>query len=188
MSKSSDQKPGNHWPIDAGGTGAIIVISALTYIAAFQPLLRQKAHAQITKTELVSQQHQARELAATHQRFQQKLAALERALPDTAVELRTLNYLNRRLDKLIQLTKDTGLAIEELRPGKTLEDEHYRKILIHLTGTGTFRTCTGFLDRFHASFQDMAVQTFNLEALPEGALPSTTCQLVLVWYTKKEKG
>ena len=72
MSKSSDQKPGNHWPIDAGGTGAIIVISALTYIAAFQPLLRQKAHAQITKTELVSQQHQARELAATHQRFQQK--------------------------------------------------------------------------------------------------------------------
>ena len=170
------------WELDLAAAGLAIVLTGLAYVAGVHPLVRHRQEAAAIRDRLTEAEQTARQLDISKRRVERTLEKQRRALPTDAVKLRAAAHLNQQLNALIGLARDRGLDIDEVHVGDSIEDEHYRKIMVVLRGTGTYQTWTEFLRSLHEQFRDVAVKGFELAASVRWPASEVTGSVDLVWY------
>ena len=188
MSEKPTSATSRFLPIDLGGLAVCLILTGLVYFVGIRPLIDQRAEAAEARDRL--QEHRQTELGlkAKRQKLMKRLAAVRAALPESTLELQSVRRLNQRLDSLIQLARQFGLAIDEVRPGGSVEGPHFRKTAIHLIAKGGYQSCVKFLSEAHVRFRDTSVTDFALEANPGDRDPIARCKIDLLWYTSLEGG
>ena len=175
------------WSVDLGGSAACLVLTAIVYLIGIQPLIDRRAEAAEARDRLKAHHQTELQLNAKCQKLMQRLAAISAALPESTVELQSVRGLNQRLDRLIQLARQFGMAIDEVRPGRSVTGPHFRKTTIHLIAKGGFPSCVRFLREVHLRMRDMSVIDFDLDGNPTDRTPIARCRIDLLWYTALEQ-
>lgn len=174
------------WPVDLGGSAVCVILSAIVYVIGIQPLVDRRVEAAEARDRLNAHHKSELQLNAKHRELTQRLAAVRAVLPQHMIELQSVRQLNLRLDSLIQLARRFGMAIDEVRPGRSVAGPHFRKTTIHLIAKGGFQNCAKFLAEAHVRFRDVSVIDFELNANPTDRTPIARCRINLVWYTTLE--
>jgi len=186
MSDKTTSAMFHFWPVDLGGSATCLVLTAIVYVIGIQPLIDRRAEAAEARDRLDTHRQTELQLNTKRQKLMQRLATVRAALPGSSVELQSVRHLNQRLDNLIQLARQFGMSIDQVRPGLSASGPHFRKTTIHLIAKGEFGSCVKFLRETHLRLRDTSVIDFEISANPADRTPVARCRIDLLWYTALE--
>ena len=171
------------WPIWGGGALTCVAITFAAWALAIGPALQQRHARQQRLVELALLQHKSATLSAGLSAARRQHAAVNDAIERLHLKLEPGGLVNSRLSAITRLANNSGLVIEEVRPGQTSDALQYEAVELRLTGSGPYPAVTRFLHRVHSQFRDMAMQSMDLSADSGNALaPDVRVRLNLAWY------
>lgn len=174
------------WQIDAGGLALCAALAAAWYYAGLQPLQQARADRVSAEEELRAKTRDAETLQADRAGVQHRLKELEDAIGASRVRLEPADRINERVAGLTALARDEGLRLDEIKPGAGTALARYMTVPIHISGSGLYAKCAGFLTELHGQFPDVGVTSLDLRGEP--ATPDRPPHFVfdLVWYAAPE--
>jgi len=195
MSKANEAAGQHHVPrwseIDGGGIVAIIVLSAIFYFAALDPVMQRREAAEAQQRMLVAQAQKAADAAIALHTAQDRLAEVQQAIAQSPQKLEPLRALNNRLAGITAAATARQLDIADIRPGAATAGAHYTTVPIAISGSGSFANCVRYLHDLHRSFGDTAVIGVRLMSNGQDA-PATSATLTfhldLRWYAAGAAG
>jgi hypothetical protein len=170
------------WTVDAAGAGAALVLTALGYYGALQPLLRSHVQRDAARVELDDLRAQISDAAPKLALARTELEGLRRAAPDRPPDVPAGRFANQRLAAITDLAGRHGLVVDDLRTADGRAVKGFEAIPIQLGGRGSFRSCAQFLHHLHRTFVDMGVTGFQLADNRGGGADQISYQFDLTWY------
>jgi Tfp pilus assembly protein PilO len=158
------------WRIDLAGAALCAAIAAGMCFGGILPLLAQHEQLQKLQQEISVQREQAAKMDATLASVRHKLDVSRQALTESPLRLEAASNVYRRLAEVSALASECGLTVDDIRPDRSVPGAYCETVPILMAGSGTYRTCTAFLNRLRRTMPDTGVA--SLELLANGAATS----------------
>lgn len=168
------------WQIYLLTVAVTVGITAGVWALTIRPLQLGSEQNAAQREQFSERQQQAARISADLLAVGKQLKDEQSALERSAVRLQTIDKLNQRLVALATLASDSNLRIDEIQPGATAENKHYRTLGLRISAGGRYGDCTRFLRRLHQQFPDMAVE--SIECTSADAVSAITIRLDLQWF------
>ncbi|GEM_PF-7096278 len=173
------------WREDAGGVGVIALMAAASWLLVVEPGAdaRQQALGLRTQTDLV--QSQVAMVQAQSRTAEGDLAAAS-AQAGPARPLRHPTEFNGLLASLNRAALESGLALDQIRPGavdRTLETSKHR---ITLAGRGTYPAAVAYLLAIRDQFPDVTVVALSARHGGEADDHAALLSLELAWHAQPD--
>lgn len=169
--------------IDAVGVAVCIVAAIPLWFTRVNPLLHSEALADGRNTRLEVLHRNAAKLADSVARHRGVLAEFRKTLSDEEIELESAGGINRRIARLTSLADRSGLAVDEIMPGKASHGQRHDTVPIDLRGSGSYPRCATFFRRLASTCPDTSVASFELSRDPQRSDKPASFRLRLLWYT-----
>lgn len=170
------------WQINAIGLVACAALGALWYAAGFTPLSEARAAREAQQRGLDVKREDAAHLVRMEQAHQLSLERIKADANKGAVTLEPVEQLLTRIGVFSRAAAEAGLTLDEIKPGAPIARERFTVLPIHLSGTGTFPGCAGFLHGLRSRFPDTGVIGLELHGEPEQSEKPARFVLELAWY------
>jgi Tfp pilus assembly protein PilO len=171
--------------IDGAGVVAIIVLSAIFYFAALNPMMQKRDAAEAQRLLLAAQAEKATDAAAALHAAQDRLLLVQKQIAESPQKLEPVRALNNRLAGITAAATARQLDIADIRPGAAAVGLHYTTVPIAISGSGSFADCVRYLHDLHRKFGDTAVIGVRLIGNAQDATPTSALlafHLDLRWY------
>jgi len=176
----------DNWRIDAAGAGSCILLTLLFYFAAILPLIDRHRLAEVQQSELRDKLASVSKGDSLLLSLNSRLQSAKLALDESPLLLQDASSANKRLAEISKLAAECNLKINEIQCGSYVSTSHYLAVPIQLNGSGTYQTCTLFLNRMKKGFTDISVVSMNMTAVQDGRTAGSNMQLELKWYALPE--
>jgi Tfp pilus assembly protein PilO len=165
--------------------GVLLASTALVYFAGIAPLIKERSHLREEKQRLAAKREERKLIEQRGKATYAELHEVERKL-ESAVKLKPPQQINRRLESIIALVENSGLALTEHTPGQAVSGKQYGYVPIRMTGEGTYPAVLAFVRSLHENFKDVEVRQLDIKSavLARDSLP--TFSVDMVWYTLPE--
>ena len=174
------------WRIDAAAAAICIVAAMVVYFGGVRPMLRGYATRLAQQTALNEACGKYERLHVTVQTMTQRLDALQRELAECPLQLQSADRLNERLAAVTDLVSASGLALQQIQPGRTESSGRFTTVAIHVSGNGSYPACVGFVRELRRRMPDMSVNAMQLAGRPSDPLAAATFSFELVWHTRPD--
>jgi Tfp pilus assembly protein PilO len=171
--------------IDTSAAAACLAATGLVYLVGFMPLLAQHDSLATQRNELSQQMEKADRLHATSRNLRARLATAQSQLTKNKLQLQSIRQLNQRLAELAEFSQKSGLDVQDVRPGSLIRAPRYSQLPIHVSGSGSYPSCTAFFHNLHDRFGDMAIANFDLRNGNATNAPATF-SFDIVWFVDPE--
>ena len=179
------------WHLWAAVAGACLGLTVAAYALGVGPLLREHERDRALAAELEERRETVARLASSTTDLRRDLAAAQAELERAPLRLQPASRVNQRLEAVARLATESGLALDEVRPGGPVDAAHYQTVPIRIVGFGRYPACATFLRELRQTFGDMGVRTFSASnsagaaaAAAAGAGSTALFQAELVWFTE----
>jgi Tfp pilus assembly protein PilO len=172
--------------IDGLGVAIGAVLAAVWYFAGLEPLSQARADRRSALSTLEERSREASGLSATKSEQERALAATRASLENGVVRLDSAEKINDRVGRLTELARETGLRLDQIKPGAGTASTRFTTVPIRVSGTGRYPGFSEFLHRLHSQFPDIGLATLNLIGEPEMGDRDARFAFDLVWYAAPE--
>lgn len=168
--------------MDAIGLALLIGLSIGGYMLILQPMLTVHQQREAQQAELAARHEKANQALATINTLKRDLINLRQAAGENPLQLVPAQYSNQRLADITHLAAEHQLQVDMLQTGATKPGARFEVVPIQLRGSGSFQTCTAFVNHLHRRFPDTAVWSMGLTDNPSDAASPTNFTLELAWF------
>lgn len=168
--------------IDLAGLAVCFGITAAAYLTVYQPLAEAEAQRDAQQGELSARSEKAIALAKIVNSLRHEIANLQKLAAENPIDLQSSQHSNQRLADLTNLATEHGLDIGVVRTGNIIAGGRYDIVPIHLSGSGTYQSCTAFLHQLRSRFPDTGVVGLELTDNPGDPADKTAFLFDLTWY------
>jgi Tfp pilus assembly protein PilO len=172
------------WHLDAVGAVICVVATLAVYLGGAKPLMRNHEHLVAQQEQLRTQQRHVARLEDALTALREHLQTVRRALDDSTLRLKPLSSLNQHVAEISALATRNDLRIDDIQTGVAQTGTHYEAVPVHLAGSGTYRTCTTFLNRLRQTLPDTSVSSFSLTTTAGGSAGLGMFRIDLQWHAK----
>ncbi len=149
--------PGPLVLIDAAGLATVAALSLGAYLFGVEPM-RQAERAEKDRVAfLVERTQEAERAEAEARRFRETLSEVEGDLDAVPLRIEPVERLNQRLARLAELAEAAPVRVDDLTPGKGVEDRGGVRVPIRLGGVGDYASCVAFLVNLRRAMPDVNV-------------------------------
>jgi Tfp pilus assembly protein PilO len=170
------------WRMDAVGAAACIGLTLAVVLGGFFPLARSHAEDVMLREELEGQRDKAAKMDAALAAVRLKLSAAQKTVETCPLHLESASSINRRLTDVSALAAASGLVIDDIRPERAVPGTYSETIPISVAGSGSYRTCTLFLNRLRRQMPDTGIASVELAAVALDATGSGKFRVDLEWH------
>jgi len=171
----------NRRTTDCLGATGLVLLAAATYGLGIRPVRERTTQAAVASAVTTERETELAEVLTDQASTRLAIESSRTALAD-AFPLRDLSRQNERLGELTGAAEESGLALDEMRPGTPLWDWRFGAVPIRMSGSGGYQHFVTFLSDLSTAFPDLRVVSFTLHAQPGSAAPPTFAT-ELVWFT-----
>lgn len=164
------------------GASGLAVITILSYLLGYRPLLNRYEEMKQLQTSLVAQQAKADDLRQSQGVLESELRRFQAALESSPLTLHKVSHQNERLALFTDLASANHLVVDGVQTGEIMVADYYDKVPIQLTGQGSYPDCGQFLHRLTSEFPDMGVDSFVLKGRPGPKPTPGTFTFKMTWY------
>lgn len=173
------------WREDAGGIGAIAVMAGAAWLLVVEPgaEARQQAMGLRTQTDLVQSQVA---MVMAQARTAETDLAVASGEAGPARPLQHPTEFNRLLASLNQAALESGVALDQIRPGEVEQTEETGKHRISIAGRGTYPAAVAYLLAIRETFPDVTVIALAARQGGDGEDGLALLSLELAWHAQPE--
>ena len=173
--------------IDLAGAAIALVAAAGLFMPKVNPLLRSDSFLQQQQQQLAVSLRNEKDLTAFLVDQRARLAEINACLRTEKIRLESASNINQRIANLTRLAAGTGLSVNEILPGATVNGERFDSVPVQMTASGSYPTCATFLCRLTDTFPDTSVGSFELSADPQEPGAPANFQVNLIWHAKAQR-
>lgn len=170
------------WHLDVVGAAVCLAAALAVYLGGAKPLIRNHERVVAQQEQLRTQQEHAAKLENTLEALREQLQTVRRALDNSTLRLKPLSNLNLHVAEISALATQNGLQIDDIQTGAVRIGTHYEVVPVHLAGSGTYRTCTMFLNRLRRTLPDTSVASLSLTATAGDTSGGGKFRMDLQWH------
>ncbi len=168
--------------IDLAGLAVLAALTAGAYFGGLEPLLSRQAEAELQKATLKQQREETARLASSLTIMRGQLVKVRQAVAASSIRLHSGSHLNQHLADVSQVAVGCRLRVDEIKPGGVITSPRYEQVPIQFSGSGTYASCTEFLQKLHVTFPDTGVTSLEIRGRPDDPQHRATFRFGLVWY------
>jgi len=150
------------WRLDAVGAAVCVGVALIMYLGAARPMIARHEAAAARQADLNADRSRLRKLEGEVAALRGKLESVRQTLASSPVRLEPASAINRRLADISSLASDNGLKVNGIEPGPAETGAYYTTVPIHLSGAGSYRACTIFLNKLRKKMPDTGVSSLEL--------------------------
>jgi Tfp pilus assembly protein PilO len=173
--------------LDVAGVAAILVLTAIAYLAGANPLLERHGQFQKQHADLIARREELQKSQSSKADLQQQLSFVRLSMSGTPLRLQAHTLLNNRLAGLNETAIEVGAGLDDVVPGKNMEGARFDSLPIHVGGRGSFPAFTSLLHRLREESVDFAVSQFDISDAMQDGSGSGKFNLEILWYTEPSK-
>jgi Tfp pilus assembly protein PilO len=170
------------WRIDLIGAAVCAAMTLAVCLGGIVPLAGSHEEVLKMQAETVAQQSQAARLDATLTATREKLRQAQKKLDESPLRLETSTNVFRRLSDVSALASDSGLSLDDIRPGPAAVGTYCDTVPIAMAGNGTYRACAAFLARLCRVMPDTGVSSLEVAAVGVDPSGSGKFHFDLEWH------
>lgn len=168
--------------IDAAGLAILAALSVAAYFGGLEPILAQQSVSEMQKTALNAKREESTRLTSNLTAMRAHLVKVRQAVKASSIQLHVTGHLNQHLSDVAQVAGVCNLRVDEIKPGHVAAGLRYEQVPIEISGNGTYRTCTEFLQKLHVAFPDTGVTALEIRGNPADEKHRATFRFGLIWY------
>ena len=173
--------------IDLAGAAIALIAAAGLFMPKINPLLRSDAFLHQQQQQLAVSLRNEKDLTAFLVDQRARLTEINASLRKEKIRLEAASNINHRIANLTRLAAGTGLNVNEILPGATINGERFDRVPVQMSASGSYPTCATFLCRLTDTFPDTSVGSFELSADPEKPGEPANFQVNLIWHAKAQR-
>lgn len=170
------------WQVDALGVAVCAAVVAVWYFAGYTPLAEARAERVATKELAAAKGEELEHLERMGRGHQESLKRTKAVRESMAVKLESPEQLLSRVSMLSRAAADSGLVLDEIKPGTVTLHERFSTVPIRMSGTGTYAAGAEFLHGLRGAFPDIGMVGMDLRGEPEQVEKPSKFVFSLVWY------
>ncbi len=163
--------------VHAVSASLAVCAAAMFYFASIRPAF-ERAERSSELAQAIDTASQG--VLAAEQEEQRVRSELHRAssrLASVSIELVSIDARNERIAELTALADESGLAVDEITPGRVTSSELFDKVEIRLRGRGGYTDLARFIHLLSRDHPDTEVRTFRAVR----GVDIGTFEMLLVW-------
>ena len=170
------------WQLDAVGIAVCLAATLAAYLGGARPLVRDYQRVLAQQEQLRTEQEHADKLENALTALREQLQTVRRTLNKSTLRLKPLSNLNLHVARISALAAQNGLQIDDIQTSPAQARTHYEVVPVHLAGSGTYRTCTAFLNHLRQTLPDTSVASFGLTTTAGKPSGGGTFRVDLQWH------
>jgi Tfp pilus assembly protein PilO len=170
------------WQLDALGAALCTAVAAAWYFAGYAPLAEAKAQRVAVAEEARAKTEELEHLWKMGRGHRESLTRTRLARESMAVRLDSPEQLLQRVSSLSKAAAETGLVLDEIKPGTLTLHERFSTVPIRMSGIGGYTAAAEFLHGLRGAFPDLGVVGMDLRGEPEQVDKPPRFVFSLVWY------
>ena len=169
------------WRIDLAAVGLLVGLTLILAVVPGWLLITRHRRTEQLRLDVATQQLLLKNLQDELAALDADLTAVEEATAQQAVQLSPADAVNAKLASLSDLAAESGLQIDQIRPGKAQPGQYYQTVPLHVAGVGTYRQCVRFLRQLKRLMPDTSAQSFDLAGNAADPMKPGTFSFGLQW-------